>query len=217
MNTESLGFIFLNSALVNNFVLALFLGICPFLGISGKRDTAFRMGMAVTFVLVVTATAAYGVHKLLVYFDALYLELIAYIAVIASSVQLVEMFIKRVSPTLFRALGIYLPPDRARIQLPPVSGLRGWIGARVHGCIGDHGWFTRRAKFGKRSKHCAGHGANPDSGGDSFPRVYGFRRIGKLSIGLSLDCRRHRHRTAPVRMGVGAGASKSRRGRRRNR
>jgi electron transport complex protein RnfA len=109
MNTESLGFIFLNSALVNNFVLALFLGICPFLGISGKRDTAFRMGMAVTFVLVVTATAAYGVHKLLVYFDALYLELIAYIAVIASSVQLVEMFIKRVSPTLFRALGIYLP------------------------------------------------------------------------------------------------------------
>lgn len=109
MNTESLGFIFLNAALVNNFVLALFLGICPFLGISGKRDTAFRMGMAVTFVLVVTATAAYGVHKLLVYFDALYLELIAYIAVIASSVQLVEMFIKRVSPTLFRALGIYLP------------------------------------------------------------------------------------------------------------
>jgi len=109
MNTESLGFIFLNSALVNNFVLALFLGICPFLGISGKRDTAFRMGMAVTFVLVVTATAAYGVHKLLIYFDALYLELIAYIAVIASSVQLVEMFIKRVSPTLFRALGIYLP------------------------------------------------------------------------------------------------------------
>jgi len=109
MNTESLGFIFLNAALVNNFVLALFLGICPFLGISGKRDTAFRMGMAVTFVLVVTATAAYGVHKLLVYFDALYLELIAYIAVIASSVQLVEMFLKRVSPTLFRALGIYLP------------------------------------------------------------------------------------------------------------
>lgn len=109
MNTESLGFIFLNSALVNNFVLSLFLGICPFLGISAKRDTAFRMGMAVTFVLVVTATAAYGVHRVLVYFDALYLELIAYIAVIASSVQLVEMFIKRVSPALFRALGIYLP------------------------------------------------------------------------------------------------------------
>lgn len=109
MNSESLGSIFLNSVLINNFVLSLFLGICPFLGISGKRDTAFRMGVAVTFVLVVTATSAYGVHRVLLYFDALYLELIAYIAVIASSVQLVEMFIKRVSPALFRALGIYLP------------------------------------------------------------------------------------------------------------
>lgn len=109
MEGESLGFIFLNATLINNFVLALFLGICPFLGISGKLDTSLRMGGAVTFVMVVSSAAATGIHELLVYLDALYLQLIAYIAVIASTVQFVEMFIKKFSPTLFRALGIYLP------------------------------------------------------------------------------------------------------------
>jgi len=104
-----LAFVFLNAAIINNFVLALFLGICPFLGVSGKLDTAIRMGVAVTFVMLVSSTAAYGIHQVLTYFDARYLELIAFIAVIASTVQLVEMFIKKFSPTLFRALGIFLP------------------------------------------------------------------------------------------------------------
>jgi electron transport complex protein RnfA len=109
VNTNSLGFIFLNASVINNFVLSLFLGICPFLGISGKTDTAVRMGGAVTFVMLVSSAAAYGIHLILVRFDALYLQLIAYIAVIASTVQLVEMFIKKYSPRLFRALGIFLP------------------------------------------------------------------------------------------------------------
>lgn len=109
MNGESLGFIFLNAAVINNFVLSLFLGICPFLGISGKLDTSLRMGVAVTFVMLVSSSAAYGIHQLLVMADALYLELIAYIAVIASTVQLVEMFIRKYSPALFKALGIFLP------------------------------------------------------------------------------------------------------------
>ena len=109
MNSDSLWFIFLNATVINNFVLTLFLGICPFLGISGKLDTALRMGIAVTFVMLVSSTAAYGIHALLVYINAEYLQLIAYIAVIASTVQLVEMFIKKFSPTLFRALGIFLP------------------------------------------------------------------------------------------------------------
>ena len=109
MKGDSLVFIFLNSAIINNFVLSLFLGICPFLGISGKRDTAFRMGLAVIFVLLVSSAAAYGIHHLLVALDALFLELIAYIAVIAATVQLVEMVIRKFSPALFRALGIYLP------------------------------------------------------------------------------------------------------------
>jgi electron transport complex protein RnfA len=106
---ESLGSIFLNAALVNNFVLAYFLGICPFLGVSGKMETATRMGGAVMFVMLVTSVCAYGIQALLVAIDAPYLKLISFIAVIASTVQLVEMFIKKVSPTLFRALGIFLP------------------------------------------------------------------------------------------------------------
>ena len=109
MNEEPLWTIFLNASLVNNFVLAYFLGICPFLGVSGKLATASRMGGAVTFVMVVSSLCAYGIHAVLMAIDAPYLQLISYIAVIASTVQLVEMFIKKVSPTLFKALGIFLP------------------------------------------------------------------------------------------------------------
>ncbi len=106
---ESLGYIFLNACLVNNFVLAYFLGICPFLGTSGKMETASKMGMAVMFVMLVSSICAFGIHALLVAIDAPFLQLISYIVVIASTVQLVEMFIKKLSPSLFRALGIFLP------------------------------------------------------------------------------------------------------------
>lgn len=106
---DSLGAIFINTALINNFVLAYFLGICPFLGVSGRMDTALRMGGATTFVMVVSSACAYGINALLVRLDMPFLRLISYIAVIAATVQLVEMFIKKVSPALFRALGIFLP------------------------------------------------------------------------------------------------------------
>jgi electron transport complex protein RnfA len=109
MHTESLGSIFLNSLLINNFVLSAFLGICPFLGVSAKIETASRMGMAVTFVMLVSSICAYGVHSLLIAINAPYLELISFIVIIASAVQLVEMFVKKFSPALFRALGIFLP------------------------------------------------------------------------------------------------------------
>jgi electron transport complex protein RnfA len=109
MTNDALGSIFLNAALVNNFVLAYFLGICPFLGVSGKLATATRMGGAVTFVMLVSSGCGYGINLMLVAIDAPYLRLISFIAVIASTVQLVEMFIKKVSPALFRALGIFLP------------------------------------------------------------------------------------------------------------
>jgi electron transport complex protein RnfA len=109
MNTESLGYIFLNASLINNFVLAYFLGICPFLGVSGKMDTATKMGGAVTFVMLISSMCAYGIHAFLVAIQAPFLQLISYIVVIASTVQLVEMFIKKMSPALFRALGIFLP------------------------------------------------------------------------------------------------------------
>ncbi|MFY0627446.1 MAG: RnfABCDGE type electron transport complex subunit A [Reichenbachiella sp.] len=106
---ESLGYIFINACLINNFVLAYFLGICPFLGVSGKMETATKMGGAVTFVMIISSMCAYGIHALLIAIDAPFLQLISYIVVIASTVQLVEMFIKKMSPALFRALGIFLP------------------------------------------------------------------------------------------------------------
>jgi electron transport complex protein RnfA len=109
MNDTPLWLIFVNASLINNFVLAYFLGICPFLGVSGRLETASRMGGAVTFVMLVTAVSAFGIERLLVALGAPYLKLIAFIAVIASTVQLVEMFLKKTSPALFRALGIYLP------------------------------------------------------------------------------------------------------------
>jgi len=101
--------IFVNVLLANNFVLAMFLGLCPFLGVSGRIDTAFPMGLATTFVIVVASLCAYGLNVLLGYFHLEFLRLISYIVIIASAVQLVEMVLKKHSPTLFRALGIYLP------------------------------------------------------------------------------------------------------------
>ena len=109
MAGESLGFIFLNAAVINNFVLALFLGICPFLGVSAKRATAWNMGLAVIFVMLVSSISAWGINWLLTRFEIEFLRLICYIAVIASAVQLVEMTMKKFSPALFRALGIFLP------------------------------------------------------------------------------------------------------------
>jgi electron transport complex protein RnfA len=94
---------------MNNFVLSAFLGICPFLSVSGKLETAGRMGMAVTFVMIVTSVCATCVNLLLAYLHMEYLRLICFIVVIACAVQLVEMVMKKKSPALFRALGIYLP------------------------------------------------------------------------------------------------------------
>ncbi|MCB0582107.1 MAG: RnfABCDGE type electron transport complex subunit A [Phaeodactylibacter sp.] len=109
MKEESLWYIFINASLINNFVLAYFLGICPFLGVSGKMETATKMGGAVTFVMLISSMCAYAIHALLSAIHAEFLQLISFIVVIASTVQLVEMFIKKMSPALFRALGIFLP------------------------------------------------------------------------------------------------------------
>ena len=101
---ESAANIFVNALLANNFVLAMFLGLYPFLGVSGRLDTAFPMVVATTFVMMVASLCAYGLILLLGYFHLEFLRLISYIVIIASSVQLVEMVLKKYSPTLFRAL-----------------------------------------------------------------------------------------------------------------
>lgn len=97
--------IFVGALVVNNFTLYYFLGICPFLGVSGRLTTAFRLGLATIFVMIITSLCA----TVLIKFVPDYLQLISFIVVIASTVQFVEMVIKKLSPTLFRALGIFLP------------------------------------------------------------------------------------------------------------
>ena len=107
---ESLGFIFINACLINNFVLSYFLGICPFLGVSKKVETALGMGMAVTFVMTVATVVTWFIqYFILIPFGIEYLQTIAFILVIASLVQLVEMVIQKTSPVLYQSLGIFLP------------------------------------------------------------------------------------------------------------
>ncbi|MBT8447672.1 MAG: RnfABCDGE type electron transport complex subunit A [Gammaproteobacteria bacterium] len=101
--------IFINAALINNFVLAYFLGLCPFFGVSTKLDTAVRMGGAVSFVMLVASTCAFFLNLLLEALGAPYLRIVSYVMVISSTVQLIEMLLKKLSPATFRALGIYLP------------------------------------------------------------------------------------------------------------
>jgi len=99
-----------SAVFVNNFVLARFLGICPFLGVSKKVDTALGMGMAVTFVMTIAAVVTWLIQYLvLIPFGLEYLQTIAFILVIASLVQLVEMVIQKTSPVLYQSLGIFLP------------------------------------------------------------------------------------------------------------
>ncbi len=105
---NELVWIFVSALLINNFVLAYFLGLCPFLGVSGRLETSFRLGLATTFVLIVTALCAWFLNTYIL-IHAPYLRLICFIVVIASTVQFIEMAIKKLSPALFKALGIFLP------------------------------------------------------------------------------------------------------------
>lgn len=104
-------FIIVSSVLVNNFVFSRFLGQCPFLGVSSKTETAVGMGMATTFVLTMTAVAAYLIQTYILVPFGLepFLQIVSFILVIASLVQLVEMIILKISPTLYNAFGIFLP------------------------------------------------------------------------------------------------------------
>jgi len=105
---SDLSFIFISALVVNNFVLAYFLGLCPFMGVSSRVDTALRLGLATTFVMLVASLAASALNAFVLE-EAPYLRVISFIVVIASMVQIVELIIKKTSPVLFRELGIFLP------------------------------------------------------------------------------------------------------------
>ena len=108
MAMEIMGII-LAALLSQNYILVKFYGICPFMGVSKKIDTALGMGMAVTFVMALASAACYAVNLLLVALNVQYMQTVAFILVIASIVQVVEMFLKKMVPALYKALGVFLP------------------------------------------------------------------------------------------------------------
>ena len=109
MQITSLLAISLGAILANNFIFAQFLGICPFLGVSKKIDTAVGMGAAVTFVMGLASAFCFLINKILVSLDLAFMQTVAFILVIASVVQLLEMFLKKKIRSLYNALGVYLP------------------------------------------------------------------------------------------------------------
>ena len=101
--------ILLSAVLTENYILVKFYGICPFMGVSKKIDTALGMGMAVTFVMALASAVCYGVNLILIALHLEYMQTVAFILVIASIVQVVEMFLKKSVPALYKALGVFLP------------------------------------------------------------------------------------------------------------
>lgn len=108
--------ILIGMILVNNYVLAQFLGICPFLGVSKKLDSAIGMGVAVTFVMVLATAATWPIMQILNQFEIAYLQTIVFILVIAALVQFVEMVLKKFIPALHKSLGVYLPLINDQLQ-----------------------------------------------------------------------------------------------------
>ena len=106
---EAIVGIILSALLSQNFILVKFYGICPFMGASKKIDTALGMGMAVTFVMALASAACYLINLLLIQLGLEYMQTVAFILVIAALVQVVEMFLKKFVPALYKALGVFLP------------------------------------------------------------------------------------------------------------
>ncbi|MFN7937183.1 MAG: Rnf-Nqr domain containing protein [Bryobacteraceae bacterium] len=146
MNNESLSFILIDSLLLHNFVLSVFLGMCSFIGISGKRATAVRLSLAVTFVITMSSILCYYTNILLVQSGTEYLRIILYIVIIAAMVQLTEMFIKKTNPGLFRQLGIFLPlitTNCAVLAVPLFQTSRGYsLAQSVVFAVGASGGYT---------------------------------------------------------------------------
>ena len=108
MMAEILG-ILIAALLSQNFILVKFYGICPFMGVSKKIDTALGMGMAVTFVMALASAVCFGINLILIALNLEYMQTVAFILVIAALVQVVEMFLKKFVPALYKALGVFLP------------------------------------------------------------------------------------------------------------
>ena len=135
----------LGAILVENFIFSKFLGICPFMGVSKKMDTAAGMGMAVIFVMGVASAVTWLVNLLLVKLGLEYMQSVAFILVIAALVQFVEMFLQKAMPSLYQALGIYLPLITTNCAVLGVALLNiqnnySFLGAVIYGITGGIGF-----------------------------------------------------------------------------
>ena len=144
--------IILSAILSENFILVKFYGICPFMGVSKKIDTALGMGMAVTFVMAIASAACYAVNVLLVKLGLDYMQTVAFILVIAAIVQVVEMFLKKSVPALYKALGVYLPlitTNCAVLGVVPVNVQKGYnfLLSVVNGAAGGLGFTVAIVLF----------------------------------------------------------------------
>lgn len=152
MSITSLLAISLGAILTNNFIFAQFLGICPFLGVSKKSDTAIGMGLAVTFVMGIASAVCFGVNKLLIALDLGYMQTVAFILVIAGLVQFIEMFLKKSMPSLYTALGVYLPLITTNCAVLGVVLLNtqytfGFVQSVVYGVFGGLGFMLAICLF----------------------------------------------------------------------
>ena len=143
----------LGAILANNFIFSQFLGICPFLGVSKKVDTAVGMGVAVTFVMGLASAIIWLVNKfILIPFDLGYMQTVAFILVIASLVQFIEMFLQKSMPSLYTALGVYLPLITTNCAVLGVALLNiqnnyNFISSVVYGITGGLGFLLAIVLF----------------------------------------------------------------------
>lgn len=142
----------LGAILINNFIFSQFLGICPFMGVSKKMDTAAGMGFAVIFVMGLASALCYPVNLLLNALGLKYMQTVAFILVIAALVQLVEMFLKKTIPTLYQALGVYLPLITTNcavlgVVLLNVQNGYGFMESVVYGITGGTGFLLAIVLF----------------------------------------------------------------------
>ena len=145
--------IIISALLTQNFILVKFLGICPFMGVSKKIDTALGMGMAVTFVMAIASAACWAVDCFILIPRSLeYMQTLAFILVIATIVQFVEMFLKKAVPALYKALGVYLPLITTNcavlgVVLLNVQGGNNFIESVVYGITGGIGFLLAIVLF----------------------------------------------------------------------
>ena len=163
----------LGAILANNFIFSQFLGICPFLGVSKKLDTALGMGVAVTFVMGLASAITWLVNLLLVKLGLAYMQTVAFILVIAGLVQFVEMFLKKNIPTLYTALGVYLPLITTNCAVLGVALLNiqnnyNFIESVVYGVTGGLGFLLAIFLFAAIREQLEVSSENPKAF-DGFP------------------------------------------------